>query len=446
MSATPLPPGPPSRGLTGNLTDFRRDPLGYLARCAREYGDAVPLRFVFRRALLLSDPAAIEAVLAVQHRAFGKSFVYRRLRPLLGEGLLTSDGETWRRSRRLVQPAFHRERVAAAGELMVAAAERQIAAWRDGEVRNLQAELQRVTLAVAARALFGVDLDRDAGGIGAALTEVLQRFSDRSKGLGFLLPEWLPTPGNRRSQRAIARLDAVIYDIIARRRASGEDPGDVLSLLLRARDAEDGGALDDRQVRDEVMTLLLAGHETTATALGWTWYLLAQHPEVDARLADELREALGGRPPTVADRPRLGYAERVLTEAMRLYPPSWIIEREALADCEVGGYRVPAGTTVLMSQWVVHRDPRYYPDPEVFDPDRWAGGQAARLPKFAYFPFGGGPRHCLGSAFALQEALLVLATVAARYRFSLVPDRPATPWPTVTLRPRDGIYMTVHRR
>ncbi|HEX5506406.1 MAG TPA: cytochrome P450 [Thermomicrobiales bacterium] len=446
MSAMPLPPGPRRHLLAGHLPDVRHDPLGFFARCAREYGDFVPLQFGPRRALLVSDPAAIEAVLVTNHRAFGKSFVYRLLRPLLGDGLLTSDGETWRRSRRLVQPAFHRERVAAAGAVMVAAAERQSAPWRDGEARDLHAELQRLTLAVAAEALCGVDIARDAGGVGAALTTVLERFATRSRGLGFLLPAWLPTPGNRRNRRAIARLDAIIYGIIARRRAAGEDRGDVLTLLLGARDAGDGGALTDRQVRDELMTLLLAGHETTASALAWTWYLLAQHPEVDARLAAELSAALGGRAPTVADRPRLGYAERVLTEALRLYPPSWIVERESRAECEIGGYRVPAGTTVAMSQWVVHRDPRYYPDPEVFDPDRWADGRAARLPKFAYFPFGGGPRHCIGSAFALQEALLVLATIAPRYRVSLVPDRPVTPWPTVTLRPRDGVYVTLHRR
>jgi cytochrome P450 len=272
-------------------------------------------------------------------------------------------------------------------------------------------------------------------------------------GILFLLPERVPTPGNLRFERAARRLDQIIFRIIEQRRGSATARGEpspgsdetLLAMLLRAQDG-DGSGMTDQQLRDEVMTLILAGHETTAIALTWTWYLLSQHPEVEARLHAELARALGGRPPTVADLPHLTYAQQVITEAMRLYPPAWAISRQAKEDLALGGHRLPAGTIVVMSQWVMHRHPRFYDEPEVFRPERWEHGTAQQLPRFAYFPFGGGPRLCIGQAFAMMEATLLLATIAQHYAFRLVPGHPVTPWPVVTLRPRYGMRMTLHRR
>lgn len=262
----------------------------------------------------------------------------------------------------------------------------------------------------------------------------------------FSIPERIPTPGNLRFRRAIRYLDALIYNIIQRRRANGEDTGDLLSMLLGVRDKETGEGMSDRQLRDEVMTIFLAGHETTANALSWTWHLLASHPEVEAKLHEELGETLAGRPPSVADLPRLRYTEAVVTESMRLYPPAWAFGREALEDCEIGGYRVPAGTQLIMSQWVAHRDPRYFDAPEMFRPERWESGLSERLPRYAYFPFGGGPRLCIGRSFARMEAVLLLATLAQKFRLRHVPGEYIAPQPSVTLRPKNGMRMVLSSR
>jgi cytochrome P450 len=260
------------------------------------------------------------------------------------------------------------------------------------------------------------------------------------------LPVWIPTPTNLRLKRAVRQLDAIVYGFIKERRASGGDRGDLLSMLLQAQDADDGTRMTDKQVRDEAMTLFLAGHETTANALSWTWYLLSQHPEVEAKLAAELEAVLGGRSPTVADLPRLRYTEMVVLESMRIFPPVYAFGREAIRECTLGGYRVRRGTTVIMSQWVMHRDPRYFDNPEQFLPERWADGLAKRLPKFAYLPFGGGPRICIGNSFAMMEAILILATMLSKFRFTVLPDHPVIPRPTVTLRPEHGIKGVLTKR
>jgi cytochrome P450 len=445
MAVAALPRGPKGHFLLGQLPELRRDWLGCLERYAREYGDFVPLRLGPKRAVLLAHPALIEDVLIARQRDFIKSPAVRNGRRLLGNGLLTSEGEFWRRQRRLAQPAFHKQRIAAYGEVMVAHTQAMLDEWRDGEVRDVHAEMMRLTLSIVAKTLFDSDVAGDAADVGRALEVVLERFNTRINTLLFLLPDTIPTPGNLAFLRAARRLDRVIYGMVAARRASGEDRGDLLSMLLHARD-EDGSRMTDKQVRDEAMTLLLAGHETTAIALSWTWYLLARHPAVEAKLLAELGAALGGRAPTVADLPRLGYAEAVVTEAMRLYPPAWAIARESLRECRIGPHRLPAGTVAVMSQWVLHRDGRYFDRPEEFDPDRWSGGLARRLPKFAYFPFGGGPRLCIGNNFAMLEAVLLLATIAQQFRLTLQPGHPVTPWPSATLRPKHGIRLILHRR
>jgi cytochrome P450 len=470
-----------------------RDPLAFLTRCAREYGDFVSLQFGLRRGFLLSHPDLIEEVLVTQHRNFVKGAAVRRLR-VIGNGLVSSEGELWRRQRRLMQPAFHRRRIAAYGESMVTLTERMLdgptvplgapaaarstspsaagqgpagatGGWRDGEVRDVLPEMMSLTMAIVTRTLFGADVPAAAQGIGPALTEIGEHFNSRLYSLLYWLPDWVPTPANVRVGRAIRRLDAVIYALIDRGRAAaagernGSESDDLLSLLLHAQD-EDGSRMTDRQLRDEVMTLFLAGHDTTSLALSWTWHLLSQSPQAEARLHAELAEVLGGRAPTVADLPRLPYAEHVITEALRLYPPAWALGREALADCDIGGRRVPRGAHLTISPWVLHRDPRFFDEPEVFRPERWAdspaesGGPtedsrqrlAKRLPRFAFFPFGGGPRVCIGNAFAMMEAVLVLATIAQRFHLTALPGHPVVPRPYVTLRPESGIKMVLHRR
>jgi cytochrome P450 len=443
--ATSRPRGPRGHFLSGHLPELSRDWLGGLTRYAREYGDYVPLRLGPKRAVLLSHPDYVEYVLVTNARNFIKSPALRNSRRLLGNGLVTSEGDFWRRQRRLAQPAFHRGRIASYGEVMVAYTERLLAAWPDGAERDFHADMMQLTLEIVAKTLFDADVRGAAADVGAALAVILERFNARLNSLLFLVPDTLPLPGNQGLLRAAQRLDVLIYDIIARRRASGQDTGDLLSMLLQAQD-EDGSQMTDRQLRDEVMTLFLAGHETTAIALSWAQYLLAQHPAVEEQVVAELRAVLGGRAPTVADLPRLRYTEMVVTEALRLYPPAWTVAREALGPCEIGGHEVSRGTILMMSQWVLHRDPRYFEAPEAFRPERWANGLAKELPKYVYFPFGGGPRVCIGSGFAMMEAVLLLATITQQFHVALVPGRPVVPWPSATLRPRDGVPVVVHRR
>src|SRR4051812_28449219 len=439
------PPGPKPRWLGGNLAAFRRDRLGFLTECARTYGDVVALRFGPRRMMVVNHPDLVEEVLVANNRHYIKHFALRMTEQTLGNGLLTSEGDFWRRQRRLAQPAFHRERIAAHAEVMVAFTERMLESWADGQVRDVQDDMMRVTLEIVAKTLFDADVSDDTADASEAMETLMRCFTARINKL-IRLPERFPTPVNLRLRRAARRLDTIIYEIIARRRASGEDRGDLLSMLLDAQDDDDGARMTDRQLRDEAMTLFMAGHETTANTLTWAWYLLAQHPEAEARLHAELDEVLGGRAPTLADLPRLPYAEHVITETLRLYPTVWILGREAIEPAEVGGYRVPVGTTVYMSQWVVHRDARFFDAPESFRPGRWADGLAKRIPRYAYFPFGGGPRICIGNSFAMMESVLLLATIARRFRLSLAPGAAVKLMPTMTLRADGGIRMTVSGR
>jgi cytochrome P450 len=445
VGSAPLPPGPEPHFLVGHLPEIRRGVLDFFTRCAAEYGDVTTVRFGLKRIILLTHPDHVEQVLVSGTHNFRKRFFGLALnRTLVGNGLFISEGDFWRRQRRLVQPAFHKDRIAAYGEVMATYAQRMAGTWRDGETLDAHAEMVQLTVEVVAKALFDADIAGEAHEIGAMLATVMELARGRLANV-VMIPERIPTPANLRMRRAVARGDDIIYRIIDERRASREDKGDLLSMLLHAQD-EDGSRMTDRQLRDEVMTLIVAGHETTAATLSWAWYLLSQHPDVEARLHAELQTVLGGRAPTVADLPRLQYTEQVVTESMRLYPPIWVIGREAVQDCEIGGYRVPAGTTVLMSQWVVHRDARFYENPMRFDPERWANREARQIPKYAYFPFGGGQRLCVGSSFAMMEGVLVLATLAQQFRLTLAPGHVVRPRPSMTLRPRYGVKMVVHRR
>ncbi len=370
----------------------------------------------------------------------------QRAKRLLGEGLLTSEGEFHLRQRRLAQPAFHRQRIAAYATTMVEYAARACDQWRAGETRDVARDMMRLTLAIAGKTLFDADVEGEADEIGEALTTTFELFNRLTLPFAQLL-ERLPLPATRRFQKARERLDATIYRIIDERRASGADRGDLLSMLIAVRDEEgDGTGMTDEQLRDEAMTIFLAGHETTANALTWTWYLLSQHPDIEARFHAEVDEVLKGEPPTAEDFPRLPYTEMVFAEAMRLYPPAWIIGRRALGDYRIDGYTIPARSILLMSQYMTHHDARFFPDPFRFDPERWTPEARESRPKFSYFPFGGGPRLCIGESFAWMEGALVLATIARRFRMRLAPGHPVEMQPLVTLRPKHGMRMILESR
>lgn len=410
---------------------------------AAEYGDIFHYRAAWIHVYFLNHPDLIETVLVRHYQDLLKDRVIRNSRWLFGEGLLTSEGETWKRERRLTQPAFHRERIASYAGIMTQYTEKAIASWQDGAVVDLHREMMRLTLAIAVRTLFNVEPE----GI-REISQAADILVRNMTGARLLMPafgRFLPVPGMWEMRRAVRRLDATVYEIIDRRRRNGQDSGDLLSMLLEAQD-EDGSRMDDRQVRDEVLTFLMAGHETTALVLSWAWLLLAENPDADRRLRDELDRVLGGRVPTMSDLPSLKYTEGVIKEAMRLYPPAWGVGRTVAKEFELAGYRVPAGTNLVMSQWVMHRDARFFPEPEKFDPGRWSTEAARKLPRFAYFPFGAGPRQCIGNAFAMMEAILLLATMARDFQPRAVPGHPVEPLPSITLRPKGGVWMELRSR
>ena len=424
----------------------RGDTIGYLTRCKQEFGDIVFFRFLNVPACFVNRPDYIESVLVTQSNNFEKSKDYRALRSLLGYGLLTSEGEFWKRQRKLVQPAFHQERIAAYAEIMIGYTERMLSSWKDGQTLDIHEAMMRLTLGIVAKTLFDADVSHEAEDVDAALSFLMGKFM-RQAGLAFLLPTWIPMPTSRLLQGAVGRLDKVIYCIIEQRRTNGQMAGDLLSALLQVRD-EEGAGMTDRQLHDEIMTRFMAGHETTANALSWTWLLLGQNPEAERKLVEELQCMLRGRTPTPADLPRLVYTDMVLRESIRLYPPVWVIGRRAFAPFRLGEFELPAKTNVLISQFMMHRDARYFPEPERFDPDRWKSNdpRSSSLPRFAYFPFGGGPRVCLGAGFAMMEAVLLLATIAQRFRIQPIPAESVKMMPTVTLRPKRGIRVTLKGR
>jgi cytochrome P450 len=435
------------------LLAMRRDPLRFLERTARK-GDLTPLRIGPYKLLFINHPDLIHEVFVAKDASFHKGRALDQARDVFGQGLLTSEGDFHRRQRRLIQPAFHRRRIEAYADSMAADAAATAARWREGETVDIQREMMRLTLRIVARCLFSVDVeDESAREIGRALDALIGAFSVVPGPLKALLQKWPLLPSERRARKALATLDALVYGMIAERRRAGDaessdgnNGGDLLSLLLAARDEDGGGAMDDRQARDEALTLFLAGHETTANALAWTWYLLAQNPQSEARFHAEIDEVLGDRLPGAQDVPALPYTRQVFTESMRLYPPAWAVSRRSIEPVTVGGHPIDAGTGVLAAQWVAHRDPRFFPDPLAFRPERWTEKFEASLPKLAYFPFGAGPRICIGMGFARMEGALLLATLGRRWRMRLVPGQGIKPQARITLRPEDGVRVTLERR
>ncbi len=446
METKKMPPGPKPKIPGRNLLALRRDPLGFFQNLTRQYGDIVYFKLGSQPVYLINHPDYIKEVLVTRNASFMKGRGLQRAKKLLGEGLLTSEGDFHRRQRRLSQPAFHRQRIAAYAEVMSSHAARIGDSWQDGATFDIGQEMMRLTLGIVGKTLFDAEVESEAAEIGEALTAAIEMFKTVTTPFADLMDK-LPLARNKRFFEAKERLDTTIYRIIQARRASGEDRGDLLSMLLQAQDTEgDGGSMTDLQLRDEAMTIFLAGHETTANALTWTWYLLSQHPQVEAKLQAELDTVLAGRLPTFEDLPKLKYTEMVLSEAMRLYPPAWLLGRRALEDCQIGGYDIPANSIVLMSQYLTQRDPRYFSNPNKFEPERWTAEMRGNLPKYAYFPFGGGPRICIGEAFAWMEGELLLATLAQQWQFRHDPTHQVALQPLVTLRPKYGMRMRVERR
>uniref|UniRef100_UPI0035A9222D cytochrome P450 n=1 Tax=Mesorhizobium sp. LHD-90 TaxID=3071414 RepID=UPI0035A9222D len=435
------PPGPRGVPLLGNILQFGRDQLGFLTQTQRMFGDLVSYDFAGWPTLLVNSSDDIEKVLVEDHRNFIKNrLVWRHVTALFGQGLLTAEGDLWQRNRKLAAPAFAGQQLRGYGPDIVSLSKGTVSGWKVGEVRDIHNDMMALTLRIAAKAFMDCEVERDIADMDHAVQDLVIELAARFK-RPVKIPDWVPLPGHLRYRRAIATVERIIGRMIAERRANGyHGRQDFLSRLMAAKD-ESEERLSDRQLRDETVTLLLAGHETTALTLSWSFYLLGQDPGLARRLAAEIDETLGGRDATVEDLPRLKFAESVILESMRLFPPAWAIGRESIGPFQLGGYDFPAATTILISPWVLHRDPRHFDDPESFRPERWLDGLARRLPRFAYMPFGGGPRICIGQRFAMIEAVLILATVSQRFGVEWQRDRPVTLFPSITLRPREGVWV-----
>jgi cytochrome P450 len=436
-------PAPEGDGIAGNLIELGKDPLGFFTHC-RDYGDLVPIRLGLTLSCLLTHPDYIERVLK-DRETFIKSRGFRVLKTLLGEGLLTAEGESWFWQRRLAQPMFHQKRINKYGSIMVDYTNRMLQTWQDGETRDVHADMMRLTLQIVMKCIFNADVDTGEAKVIANALDVAMNWFESKRRQNFLVWEWFPRPENVKYHQAIAQMDDAIYKLIESRRRQSEQTNDLLSMLMEARDEETGQQMDDKLLRDEVATLMLAGHETTANALSWTLMLLAQHPEVRQKLESELKQVLQGQLPTVEDIGKLHYANQVVKESMRLYPPVAIFGREAAVDCTIGDYEIPQGTVVTISQWVMHRHPKYFENPEAFQPERWTEAFEKELPRGVYIPFGDGPRICIGKGFAQMEAVLLLAMIAQCFELNLEPGFEIIPQPSITLRPENGIRVRLRQ-
>lgn len=439
-------PGPRGVPLFGSTLEAWKDPLALMLRAMREHGDIVGLRFGPFDYLMLNDSDAIHHVLVENYKNYTKGRNYEGLKLVLGQGLVTSEGEHWRKQRKLAQPAFHRDRLAGFAEIMARATAGFVEQWasKDGQVVDVHEEMVRLTFLIVGLTLFSVDLGGEADRVGPLVADAVRYANDYAMAL-IRIPPWVPTAKNRHFRRIKGSLDKLVYRMIQERREAGASAtqDDLLAMLMSATDADSGAAMSDEELRDEAMTIVLAGHETTANLLAFTWHLLSLHPDVARRVRAEAIEVLGDRAPGVSDLPRLELTTRVLQEVMRIYPPAWGFERQAIEADQAGGYRIEKGTIVGILPYVLHRNPRHWPNPESFDPDRFLPERSAERPRYAYLPFGGGPRQCIGNAFAMMEAQIVLAMIARRYRLENVAGHPFALDPTVTLRPRHGIRATI---
>jgi len=446
-----VPPGPSSSNFLGVMPEYQKDPLAFYLKAQREYGELVRFRampgFYWYMA---SSPDSVEHILSRRQQNYRKpDFFLKSVGTLAGDGLLTSEGDVWMRQRRLAQPAFHRQRLAELCSVMAAAANEIADQWAEradsGEAFNVADEMIRLTLKIVGLALFGMDLSGGADAIGKAVKEVLAQINEWMSG-PLMIPLWVPLPQHRRFMETRRQLDELVYRVIRERRESGGDMGDLLSMLLQARDEETGAVMSDKHLRDEVFTLILAGFETTASALAWTWLLVGQHPDAEAKLHEEVDRVLGDRLAGFDDLASLEYTRMVFEESLRLYPPAWGVPRQAIEEDQIGEYRIPAGSVFAVSQWATHRNPKYWDNPDQFDPERFTPERSAGRPRFAYFPFGAGARQCIGNNFAIMETQLVIASIARRYRLELVPGQDFSPDPTFALKPRHGVMVKAVKR
>lgn len=441
-------PGPKGNPFLGRLVrSSRRDPLRFMTTLAHEFGDVSTFRLGTERVVFVNHPDYVRDVLVNHYSNFLKGAGNLRAKRFLGEGLLLSEGDLHRRQRRLAQPNFHHQKIAVYGEQMIDCAERCSARWQNGQTLDIWREMQRLTLDIVGKTLFSADVEAKDDEVGQAMRAATLQY--RAFKLPFAkLFERLPLPHLLRFHRGKQRLRNVVLELIEERRRDGADRGDLLSMLLLAEDeGENGHAMTAEQVWDEALTIFIAGYDTTATALMWTWYLLSQHPEVEAKLHSEIDSVLpGGQQVTFANLRQLPYTEQVLLEAMRIYPPTWRLVRRAVNEFRIGQYLIPAGSLVVVCQYAMHRNPRYFPDAEKFDPDRWTVEAKSSRPHYSYFPFGGGPRRCLGEGFAMVEGVLLLASLARKWRLRLVSGHKVEVFPEHLLRAKYGMLMTVEER
>ena len=434
-------PGPKGLPLMGNLLDARKDPRVFFTESIRNFGNVVQFQFGPLTYILLNDLDAVKHVLVDNPKNYTKSRSYKGIKLLLGQGLLTSEGDFWRRQRKLAQPAFHRDKLAGFVETMARATESMLVRWEESAAPTMDVheEMMRLTLRIVGLTLFSTNLDENADAVGKALAIALPYANNYATAL-LPLPPWVPTVANLRFRRAKTTLNDMVFGLIAKRRTMETKPNDLLSMLMDVKD-DAGEGMNDQQLRDEAMTMVLAGHETTANALAWTWYLLSKHPEAARRVEREVREVLGERAPTLDDLSKLSYTRMVIEESMRLYPPAWAFERQAIEDDVVAGFGVPKGTLVGICPFTLHRKSECWENPEGFDPERFTPERAAARPRYSYLPFGGGPRFCIGSAFAMMELQIVVAMVAQKHSLELLPGTNPALVPEVTLRPDGGIPM-----
>ncbi len=438
-----LPPGPKGQAPLRNLFSFRRDSLSFLKKIAGEYGDIVYFKMGPLRLVLLNHPDFIKEVLSVQHSNFVKGRPLEMAKKLLGEGLLTSEGEFHKRQSRIIQPAFHGKMMNAYAPAMTEYSGRLMNSWRDGMKVDMMEEMVRMSTGIAGKTMFNMDIAEEAPEINDALKSIMTLFGRITLPFAELLLN-LPLPGTIRFFKAKARLDDIIYRIIDERRRSKLKNGDLLSLLLEAQEETGSDSvITNQQIRDEALTLFLTAFDTTSLALTWTWYLLSQHPAVEAELHNELDKVLGGRIPTMEDFPQLTYTRMVFTEAMRMYPPIYIIARQAIDDFFIGNYTVPAGTIILISPYLIHHDARFHPEPEQFNPSLWAERATLQNSRYDYLPFSAGPRSCIGQQYAWLEGILVLASIAQSWRLKLVPGHRVELQQLINLRPKYSMMMEV---